>query len=37
MPEEWESVALELPDGSRVATQELRRKEPILFDESTAG
>ena len=37
VPEEWEAVALELPDGSRVTTQELRRKEPILFDESLRG
>ena len=37
VPEEWKSVALELPDGSRLATQELRRKEPILFDESLRG
>ena len=37
IPESWQSVALELPDGSRVATQELRRKEPILFDESLRG
>ncbi len=37
IPETWQSVALELPDGSRVATQELRRKEPILFDESLRG
>ncbi|HYI66780.1 MAG TPA: hypothetical protein VEW95_07655 [Candidatus Limnocylindrales bacterium] len=37
IPETWESVALELPDGSRVATQELRRKEPILFDTSLRG
>ncbi len=37
VPEEWASVALELPDGSRVPTQELRRKEPILFDETLRG
>jgi alpha-mannosidase len=37
IPAEWASVALELPDGSRVATQELRRKEPILFDASVLG
>jgi glycosyl hydrolase family 38 len=37
VPEAWDSVALELPDGSRVSTQELSRKEPILFDESLRG
>ncbi len=37
VPEGWGSVALELPDGSRVATQELARKEPILFDERLRG
>ena len=37
VPETWESVALELPDGRRIATQELSRKEPILFDESLRG
>ena len=37
VPETWDSVALELPDGRRIPTQELRRKEPILFDESLRG
>ena len=37
VPEAWESVALELPDGARVATQELSRKEPILFDSEIRG
>ena len=37
IPADWESVALELPGGSRVATQELERKEPILFDASMPG
>ena len=37
VPEEWELVALELPDGTRVATQELARKDPILFDASLRG
>ncbi|HVM24452.1 MAG TPA: hypothetical protein VM253_03535, partial [Candidatus Limnocylindrales bacterium] len=32
VPDDWPAVALELADGSRVATQELGRKEPILFD-----
>ena len=37
VPDEWASVALELADGTRVATQELARKEPILFDERLRG
>ncbi|MDQ3690152.1 MAG: alpha-mannosidase, partial [Chloroflexota bacterium] len=37
IPETWESAALELPDGSRVATQELSRKEPILLDITLRG
>jgi alpha-mannosidase len=37
IPEEWQSVALELPDGTRVATQELARKAPVLFDETVRG
>ncbi|HEX7196567.1 MAG TPA: alpha-mannosidase, partial [Candidatus Limnocylindria bacterium] len=37
VPEAWQSVALELPDGRRIATQELARKEPILFDETLLG
>jgi alpha-mannosidase len=37
IPEEWQSVALELPDGTRVGTQELARKAPILFDEPVRG
>ena len=37
IPAEWESVALELPNGTRVGTQELGRKEPILFDASLLG
>jgi mannosylglycerate hydrolase len=37
VPDDWESVALELPDGTRVGTQELSRKEPILFDERLRG
>ncbi|MGH2418400.1 MAG: alpha-mannosidase, partial [Candidatus Limnocylindria bacterium] len=37
IPETWGAVALELPDGARVATQELRRKEPILFDATIRG
>ena len=37
VPDDWATVALELPDGTRVATQELARKEPILFDEPLRG
>ena len=37
VPEDWEQVALELPNGARIGTQELARKEPILFDERVRG
>jgi len=37
IPDEWEEVALELPDGTRLATQELARKEPLLLDEELIG
>jgi alpha-mannosidase len=37
VPAAWESVALELPDGSHVATQELARREAIIFDETFRG
>jgi len=37
VPDDWPAVALELADGSRVATQELGRKEPILFDDDLRG
>ena len=37
VPESWAAVAFELPDGSRVATQELARKTPILFDVEMRG
>ncbi|HJP71567.1 MAG TPA: alpha-mannosidase [Candidatus Limnocylindria bacterium] len=37
VPEEWASVALELPDGSRIGTQQVARKEPLLFDEPMRG
>ncbi len=37
VPEAWASVALELPDGARVATQELSRKESVLFDGELRG
>ena len=37
IPDEWEHVALELPGGRRIATQELARKEPLLLDEELLG
>ena len=37
VPEAWADVAFELPDGRRVATQELARKRPILFDVEVRG
>jgi alpha-mannosidase len=37
VPVEWEAVAFELPDGSRVPTQELRRQEPLLWEQELAG
>jgi mannosylglycerate hydrolase len=37
VPEEWTSVALELPDGTRIGTQEVARKQPLLFDELIRG
>ncbi len=32
VPDEWEAVALELPDGTQVPTQELRRQDPLLWE-----
>ncbi len=37
VPDEWEAVALELPDGSQVRTQELGRKEPMLWETRLLG
>jgi alpha-mannosidase len=37
VPEDWAAVALELPEGSRIGTQEVARKEPLLFDEAMRG
>jgi alpha-mannosidase len=37
VPEDWAAVALELPEGSRIGTQEVARKEPLLFDEPMRG
>jgi mannosylglycerate hydrolase len=36
-PEDWEHVALELPDGSTVPTQEVRRQDPMLWETTLAG
>src|SRR5262249_60526389 len=32
-PEQWEAVALELPDGTQVPTQELHRQDPLLWEQ----
>jgi len=37
VPASWEAVALELADGRRIGTQELARKDPVLFDEELRG
>jgi mannosylglycerate hydrolase len=37
VPEDWETVALELPDGSTVPTQEVRRQDPTLWETTLAG
>jgi mannosylglycerate hydrolase len=37
VPDDWEAVALELPDGSRVPTQELSRQEPLLWEQKLVG
>jgi mannosylglycerate hydrolase len=37
VPDEWEDVALELPDASRVATQELSRQAPLLWETKLVG
>ncbi|HEU5324954.1 MAG TPA: alpha-mannosidase [Candidatus Limnocylindria bacterium] len=37
VPDEWADIALELPDGARIGTQELSRKEPVLFDRVLRG
>ena len=37
VPEEWDEVALELPDGDRVTTQELDRRPSVLFDQQVRG
>jgi mannosylglycerate hydrolase len=37
VPEGWEAVGLELPDGSTVPTQEVRRQEPMLWETTLTG
>jgi mannosylglycerate hydrolase len=37
VPDEWADLALELPDGSRIATQEVRRNEPLLHSEQVSN
>jgi mannosylglycerate hydrolase len=37
VPEEWNAVELELPDGSRVPTQEIHRQEPLLWEVELVG
>ena len=37
MPADCEAVALELPDGSHVPTQEIDRREPLLWETKLAG
>src|SRR5205807_1923282 len=37
VPDEWEAVALELPDGSQVPTQEVQRQAPLLWETTLAG
>jgi alpha-mannosidase len=37
VPDEWEAVALELPDGTELPTQELGREEPVLWEQRLVG
>ena len=37
VPDEWEAIELELPDGSRVPTQEIARQEPLLWETKLVG
>ena len=37
VPDEWEAVELELPDGSHVPTQEIGRQEPLLWEAKLVG
>ncbi|HSC72905.1 MAG TPA: hypothetical protein VLB89_01985 [Gaiellaceae bacterium] len=37
VPQEWDAVALELPDGTEVPTLELRREDPLLWERQLVG
>ncbi|MGH3064268.1 MAG: glycoside hydrolase family 38 C-terminal domain-containing protein, partial [Gaiellaceae bacterium] len=37
VPARWKDIALELPDGSRVAAQRITRNEPLLYEERVAN
>ena len=37
IPDDWESVVLKLVDGTRLATQELKRAAPLLFSTEIRG
>ena len=37
VPDDWEAVELELPDGSRVPTQEIGRQESLLWETKLVG
>ncbi|MFL5950455.1 MAG: alpha-mannosidase [Gaiellaceae bacterium] len=37
VPDEWKSVALELPDGSQVPTHELARDDPLVWETKLPG
>ena len=37
VPARWKDIALELPDGTRVAAQRITRNEPLLYEERVAS
>ncbi len=37
VPAEWGDVALELPDGAVVGTQEVRRNQPLIYEADVSG
>jgi len=37
VPEDWDDVALELPDGTQLPTQELSRQDPLLWQTTVPG
>jgi alpha-mannosidase len=37
VPDDWEMVALELPDGTQIQTQELARQDPVLWEQKLLG